>query len=114
MVDGNVERVMARLFAVETPVPAARPRLRALADSLTTADRPGDWAQALMDLGAVVCRPRAPLCDACPLSEDCAGRATGAPERFPVKARKAAAVILQMIKDGKIAGRAVLIAGPPR
>src|SRR3990167_7444576 len=72
VVDGNVERVMARLFAVETPVPAARPALRRLAETLVTADRPGDWAQALMDLGATVCRPKAPLCDRCPVSGLCA------------------------------------------
>ena len=57
VVDGNVERVMARLFAVETPLPAARPELKRLAGTLVEADRPGDWAQALMDLGATVCRP---------------------------------------------------------
>ncbi len=88
VVDGNVERVMARLFAVDAPLPAAKPRLKALAASLVADERPGDWAQALMDLGAVVCRPRTPLCDACPLAADCAGRAIGAPERFPVKAPK--------------------------
>ena len=89
VVDGNVERVMARLFAVETPVPAARPELARLAGSLVTADRPGDWAQALMDLGATVCRPKSPLCLICPVSAWCAGYATGAPERYPVKTKKA-------------------------
>jgi A/G-specific adenine glycosylase len=90
VVDGNVERVTARLFAVETSHPAARPELRRLADGLVTGDRPGDWAQALMDLGATVCRPRTPECGRCPVSGWCAGRASGAPERFPVKAAKAA------------------------
>ena len=66
VVDGNVERVMARLFAVEAPLPGAKPELKRLAAGLVRADRPGDWAQALMDLGAVVCRPKAPLCDRCP------------------------------------------------
>lgn len=89
VVDGNVERVMARLFAVETPLPAARPELRRLAEKLVAEDRPGDWAQALMDLGATVCRPRTPECGRCPVSAWCAGLATGAPERFPVKAAKA-------------------------
>jgi A/G-specific adenine glycosylase len=90
VVDGNVERVMARLFAVETPVPAARPALRRLAEGLTADDRPGDWAQALMDLGATVCRPRSPECGRCPVSAWCAGFASGAPERFPVRAAKVA------------------------
>jgi A/G-specific adenine glycosylase len=89
VVDGNVERVMARLFAVETPVPDAKPELKDLAASLVAAERPGDWAQALMDLGATVCRPKSPLCDVCPISEWCEGRKTGAPETYPRKTRKA-------------------------
>ena len=89
VVDGNVERVMARLFAVQTPVPAARPELRHLAARFVTDDRPGDWAQALMDLGATVCRPKSPLCDRCPVAFACEALATGAPERFPVKTPKA-------------------------
>jgi len=89
VVDGNVERVMARLFAVETPVPAARPELARLAGSLVTDDRPGDWAQALMDLGATVCRPKSPACLVCPIRTWCAGYATGAPERYPIKTKKA-------------------------
>jgi len=89
VVDGNVERVMARLFAVETPVPEAKPELKDLAASLVTAERPGDWAQALMDLGATVCRPRSPLCDICPISEWCEGLKTGAPETYPRKTKKA-------------------------
>jgi A/G-specific adenine glycosylase len=89
VVDGNVERVMARLFAVETPVPDAKPELKDLAASLVTAERPGDWAQALMDLGATVCRPRSPLCELCPISAWCEGLKTGAPETFPRKTKKA-------------------------
>ena len=89
VVDGNVERVMARLFAVETPVPAARPELARLAGSLVTNDRPGDWAQALMDLGATVCRPKSPTCPICPVRGWCAGFATGMPERYPLKTKKA-------------------------
>ncbi len=89
VVDGNVERVMARLFAVETPLPTARPELKRLAASLVADDRPGDWAQALMDLGATVCRPGRPLCERCPLTAWCAGFRTGAPERYPLKAKKA-------------------------
>ena len=83
VVDGNVERVVARLLAVETPLPRAKPELTRLAGGLVREDRPGDWAQALMDLGATVCRPRSPLCAACPLEALCGARATGAPETYP-------------------------------
>ncbi|MDX2238660.1 MAG: A/G-specific adenine glycosylase [Hyphomonadaceae bacterium] len=89
VVDGNVERVMARLFAVETPLPDAKPILRDLAGRLITADRPGDWAQALMDLGATVCTPKNPRCDVCPWRDACAGHASGAPGRLPLKRAKA-------------------------
>jgi A/G-specific adenine glycosylase len=89
VVDGNVERVMARLFAVETPLPAAKPELNALAAGLVTADRPGDWAQALMDLGATICRPKAPLCEFCPISRDCAAFRQGAAESYPRRSAKA-------------------------
>ena len=89
VVDGNVERVMARLHAVETPLPDAKAELRTLAGELVTADRPGDWAQALMDLGATVCTPRSPKCDVCPWVSECAAYATGAPETYPRKAPKA-------------------------
>lgn len=89
VVDGNVERVMARLFAVEAPLPDAKPELKRLAAGLVTDERPGDWAQALMDLGATVCRPKAPLCDRCPIAPACAGLAGGAPEIYPRKTAKA-------------------------
>jgi A/G-specific adenine glycosylase len=89
VVDGNVERVMARLFAVETPLPDAKPELKRLAERLVRDDRPGDWAQALMDLGATVCRPKAPLCDRCPVAAQCAALARGDAETFPRKSAKA-------------------------
>ena len=89
VVDGNVERVMARLYAVDAPMPQSKPELKALAASLVTGDRPGDWAQALMDLGATVCRPKSPLCDRCPVAGLCAGLATGAPGSYPHKSTKA-------------------------
>jgi len=89
VVDGNVERVMARLFAVEEPLPDAKPELKRLAGELVRDHRPGDWAQALMDLGATVCRPKQPLCDRCPIAAACAGLATGEPESFPRKTPKA-------------------------
>ncbi|MCG8441467.1 MAG: NUDIX domain-containing protein, partial [Caulobacterales bacterium] len=88
VVDGNVERVIARQFAVAEPLPKAKPVLRALAAPLADPGRPGDYAQALMDLGAVVCTPTSPDCAACPWSRWCAARAEGAPTRYPVKARK--------------------------
>ena len=89
VVDGNVERVMARLYAVQASLPDAKPELKSLAATLVTAERPGDWAQALMDLGAVICRPRSPLCDRCPLAEACMARLGGAPESYPRKSAKA-------------------------
>lgn len=89
VVDGNVERVMARLFAVEAPLPAARPELRRLAARFVSGDRPGDWAQGLMDLGATVCRPKSPACDLCPVAFGCEGLKTGDPARYPLKTQKA-------------------------
>lgn len=89
VVDGNVERVVSRLFRVEEQLPGARPRLRQLADSLTPALRAGDYAQAMMDLGATVCTPRSPSCGSCPLMQGCAAQASGTPERWPLKAPKA-------------------------
>ncbi|WP_421934645.1 A/G-specific adenine glycosylase [Phenylobacterium sp.] len=89
VVDGNVERVISRLFAVETPLPDAKPELKRLAESLVRDERPGDWAQALMDLGATICKPKSPLCDRCPLASDCAALATGAPETYPRRTAKA-------------------------
>jgi A/G-specific adenine glycosylase len=90
VVDGNVERVVARLYAIETPLPDAKPQLRSFAGALTMSERPGDWAQALMDLGATVCTPKAPKCEVCPWTEACAGFASGAPETYPRRAAKAA------------------------
>lgn len=87
VVDGNVERVIARLHAVPTPLPRAKGEIRTLAGRLASsgdgAERPGDYAQALMDLGAVVCTPQAPACTNCPWSEWCAARISGAPTDYP-------------------------------
>ncbi len=90
VMDGNVERVMARLFAVATPLPAAKPELRAHAARLTPQARPGDHAQAVMDLGATVCTPRNPACGICPLRGPCAARAAGLQGALPRKTAKAA------------------------
>lgn len=89
VVDGNVERVMARLFAVTAPLPGAKAALKEKAAALLGPDRPGDWAQALMDLGATVCTPRAPKCGQCPLARFCVAHAEGAPETYPHKTAKA-------------------------
>lgn len=90
VVDGNVERVVTRLFAVADPLPGAKPQVRALTDSITPAMRAGDFAQAMMDLGATICTPRNPKCLLCPLAAACAARRGGTPEAFPVKTKKAA------------------------
>lgn len=86
VVDGNVERVIARLFAVQTPLPKSRPDLVSLAARLTPRARPGDHAQAMMDLGATICTPRKPGCAVCPLGAFC--RASGQAEHLPRKAAK--------------------------
>ncbi len=85
-VDGNVERVMARFYAVHTPLPAAKPALRKLAQALVAKRRPGDFVQAMMDLGATVCTPRRPRCGRCPWRRSCAARAGGLAERLPRRA----------------------------
>ena len=82
-VDGNIERVVARLFAVDEPLPAAKPRLRELARTLTPKRRAGDFAQAMMDLGATICSPKKPACALCPWNENCAAFARGDAETFP-------------------------------
>jgi A/G-specific adenine glycosylase len=87
-VDGNVERVITRLFAVEAPLPGAKPEIRRLAESLTPEQRPGDFAQAVMDLGAMICTPLRPSCALCPWNKGCAGHRLGSPESFPRKAPK--------------------------
>ncbi|WP_157971169.1 A/G-specific adenine glycosylase, partial [Pseudogemmobacter bohemicus] len=89
VVDGNVERVMARFFRVETPLPAAKPELTTLAAALTPGRRPGDYAQAVMDLGATICTPRAPACAICPLTSACMARAAGVQAELPRKIAKA-------------------------
>jgi A/G-specific adenine glycosylase len=85
-VDGNIERVVARLFAVEERLPAAKAKIRALAATLVPARRPGDAVQALMDLGAAVCTRKRPACALCPFTTACAARRRGDAESFPRKA----------------------------
>jgi A/G-specific adenine glycosylase len=87
-VDGNIERVVSRLLAVEEPLPQAKPFIQQLATSLLGPSRAGDSAQALMDLGASICTPKKPACSLCPFYDDCAARARGDQETFPRKATK--------------------------
>ncbi len=90
VVDGNVERVMARLFDIRTPLPRAKPALIEAAARLAPRERPGDYAQAVMDLGATICTPRAPACGICPWRAPCAARAVGVAETLPARLPKAA------------------------
>jgi A/G-specific adenine glycosylase len=87
-VDGNIERVVSRLHAVEEPLPKAKPRIAELAATLLADARAGDSAQALMDLGATICTPKKPACALCPLNHDCAARWRGDQDTFPRKASK--------------------------
>ena len=87
-VDGNIERIVARLFALEDSLPAAKAKIRKLAETLTLARRPGDFVQALMDLGASICTPQRPACALCPLMDSCEARRRGDPESFPVRVAK--------------------------
>jgi A/G-specific adenine glycosylase len=108
VVDGNVERVITRLFAIGEALPKARPVIREKAGSLLPQKRCGDYAQALMDLGATVCTPRKPDCPACPLQTDCAAHRMGKEEAFPVKAKtaktpeKRAAIFVVTREDGQV------------
>ncbi|MGE0718782.1 MAG: A/G-specific adenine glycosylase [Alphaproteobacteria bacterium] len=88
VVDANVERVVARLFAIRTPLPRGKGEIRARAGLLTPPARAGDFAQAMMDLGSGICAPRGPRCMLCPLREDCRGRAEGVAGELPARAEK--------------------------
>ena len=116
VLDGNAERVVARLFAVETPLPAAKAELRRRLAGLVPARRPGDFAQAVMDLGATVCTPARPRCLTCPLSEACAGRAAGIAARLPVKPPKPVRPVRRAVAFWLVdaAGRVLLRQRPPR
>lgn len=87
-VDGNVERVISRLYAIETPLPASKPEIRDRAQALVPEHRAGDFAQAMMDLGATICTPRDPNCLICPWAEHCRGRIAGLAPTLPRKAPK--------------------------
>jgi A/G-specific adenine glycosylase len=87
-IDGNIERVVARAFVVTTPLPAAKAEIRTLAASLTPKERAGDFAQAMMDLGATLCSPKRPACGLCPLVSSCVGHAQGLAEVLPYREEK--------------------------
>lgn len=87
-VDGNIERVVARLHAIETPLPAAKPEIFSLARALTPAQRAGDFAQAMMDLGATICTPKRPACALCPWNANCLAHVQGDEEAYPRRAPK--------------------------
>lgn len=89
VVDGNVERVVARLFALDTPLPDVKPEIRRLTATLTPERRPGDFAQAMMDLGATICTPKRPACAICPWSPSCLARQRGDAETLPRRRAKA-------------------------
>ena len=115
VIDGNIERVVARLFAIATPLPAAKPLIRRHADAITPDHRAGDFAQALMDLGSGICTPRAPKCLLCPLHRDCRAAALGNPDAFPVKPPKAAkpqrsGTIFWLEKEDRV----LLVRRPPK
>lgn len=115
VVDGNVERVVARLFALADPLPGAKPRIRALTDTITPDARAGDFAQAMMDLGATLCTPRSPKCLLCPLAHACQAARDGTPEAFPVKtprrARPVRHATLFWVESG---GSVLLVRRPAR
>src|SRR5476651_2687861 len=100
-VDGNVERVVARLFAIEDELPAGKPAIKRLAASLLPAHRAGDFAQSLMDLGATICSPKRPACALCPWNDSCLAFARGDQETFPRKAPK---------REGKLRHGAAFVA----
>jgi A/G-specific adenine glycosylase len=100
-VDGNVERVVTRLYAVEAELPAAKGEIRALAAGLTPDRRSGDFAQAMMDLGATICTPQKPACALCPWIEPCVGRRRGDADTFPRKAAR---------KEGRLRSGAAFVA----
>jgi A/G-specific adenine glycosylase len=87
-VDGNIERVIARLFAIAAPLPAAKPQIGRRAGELVPQRRAGDFAQAMMDLGATICTPKQPACALCPWNDCCAARAGGEAETYPRRMRK--------------------------
>lgn len=100
VVDANVERVVSRLFAIAEPLPGGKAAIRAGADRITPDRRAGDFAQAMMDLGATICTSRSPRCLLCPLSAHCAAYRAGTADAFPVKAAKAPGLSARAVLSG--------------
>lgn len=111
--DGNVERVLSRLWRIEAALPAGKPVFRAAAARFDGAKRPGDFIQALMDLGATICTPRAPACALCPWIEPCGARAAGDAESFPRKTPKAARPVRHGLAFVAEDGQRLLLARRP-
>jgi len=115
-VDANAERVIARLFAVEEPLPASKAKLRGLTKALVPEKRAGDFAQALMDLGATICTPKRPACKNCPWSAACEARNRGIQELLPMKGEKAARPLKRgaafVARDGR--GAVLLVKRPEK
>ncbi len=116
VVDGNVERVMARLFNSDAPIPTGKKELAALAAPLVHGDRPGDYAQALMDLGATICTPRNPACSLCPWMGHCAGRKAGRAADLPLREKKKPKPVRRgtayWLRDGR--GKILLVRRPDK
>lgn len=109
VVDGNVERVLSRFHQIEAPLPESKSVIRQAMDTLTPSERPGDFAQAVMDLGATICTPKRPICAMCPWIDKCAARKSGVVETLPRKApkkakptRKGAAFVAMRREDGAV------------
>ena len=114
VMDGNIERVMARLFRVDEPLPRSKPLLRQRAEELTPNQRPGDHAQALMDLGATICTPKVARCTACPVVRHCAAATSGSAEAWPRKtARQARPTRLGRVYWLEAEGQVLLLRRPP-
>lgn len=114
VMDGNVERVMARLFDIHDPLPGSKPQLKAWATKLTPDQRPGDHAQAVMDLGATICSPKSPACGICPLRDPCQARQAGTMAELPKKApKKAKPVRRGIVYIGQRADGALLLETRP-
>ncbi|MBN8532911.1 MAG: A/G-specific adenine glycosylase [Rhizobiales bacterium] len=105
VIDGNIERVITRLEAIDTPLPKVKGEIRDVLEGLVPADRPGDFAQGLMDLGATICTPKSPSCLLCPLAVTCIAKARGQMTDFPVKPPKKGKKVLRSLAfvalDGK-------------
>ena len=105
VVDGNIERIMARVFSIETPLPVAKVEIKQAAETLWPKSRHGDFAQSLMDIGAEICRPKSPSCLLCPLRKGCGAHNAGRAQDFPVKAPKAEKVrrngVVYALANGK-------------